>query len=1041
MLKQLALLLLCSNMSQAIAQNAKEYWLNPEVNRVNCEAPRSSFFAYESPELAMNADKTASSRYLSLEGMWKFKFVKDHQDRPANFYEINYDDASWENFPVPGLFEINGHGDAIYKNVGYAWYTQFRSNPPFVEEKNNYTGSYRKFVEIPKDWKGENIYLHVGSATSNLSVWVNGKFVGYSEDSKVAAEFNLTPYLKAGEKNLIAMQVMRWCDGSYLEDQDFWRLTGIAREVYLYARPESHISDIFITSELDNNYKDGILRIRTSCTKGKNKTLAYTLTDAEGKTIYQHTETVSGKGESDLSTTIQSPQQWSAEAPNLYCLRVDLKDGEKIIESLTQRVGFRKAEIKNGQFLINGKPVLIKGANRHEMDPDGGYVVSVERMIEDIKIMKQHNINAVRTCHYPDDPRWYDLCDQYGIYVVAEANIESHGMGYGKETLAKNPSYKKAHMERNQRNVQRGYNHPSIIFWSLGNEAGYGPNFEQCYTWIKNEDKTRAVQYEQAGTNEFTDIFCPMYYDYDACKKYSEGNIDKPLIQCEYAHAMGNSQGGFKEYWDLIRKYPKYQGGFIWDFVDQSNHWKNKDGIDIYGYGGDFNKYDASDNNFNDNGLISPDRRPNPHAHEVGYFYQSIWTTPGDLSKGEIKVYNENFFRDLSAYYMEWQLLANGEVMQTGVVQDLNVAPQQTATLKLNLNTEKICPCKELLLNVTYKLKAAETLMPAGSTVAYDQLTIRPYTAKALELKNQKASNLDIVVPVIKDNDHNYLIVEGENFIIEFNKHNGYLSRYEADGMQLLNPGAQLTPNFWRAPTDNDYGAGLQHRYAVWKNPGLKLTSLKQSIENEQAIVQAEYEMKAVKGKLFLTYVINNEGAVKVTQKMEAGKEEKVSDMFRFGMQMQMPENFNEVEYYGRGPVENYADRNHSTLIGKYRQTVAEQFYPYIRPQETGTKTDLRWWRVLNISGNGLQFVGDAPFSASALNYSIESLDDGVQKDQRHSPEVAKAPFTNLCIDKVQMGLGCVNSWGTLPLEKYRVPYQDYEFSFILTPVRHKVNM
>ena len=718
-----------------------------------------------------------------------------------------------------------------------------------------------------------------------------------------------------------------------------------------------------------------------------------------------------------------------------------LKNGSNTLEVIPVKVGFRKIELKGGQILVNGQPVLFKGADRHEMDPDGGYVVSRERMLQDILRMKQLNINAVRTCHYPDDNLWYDLCDQYGIYVVAEANIESHGMGYGKETLAKNPSYKKAHMERNQRNVQRGYNHPSIIFWSLGNEAGYGPNFEQCYTWIKNEDKTRAVQYEQAGTNEFTDIFCPMYYDYDACKKYSEGNIDKPLIQCEYAHAMGNSQGGFKEYWDLIRKYPKYQGGFIWDFVDQSNHWKNKDGIDIYGYGGDFNKYDASDNNFNDNGLISPDRRPNPHAHEVGYFYQSIWTTPGDLSKGEIKVYNENFSRDLSAYYMEWQLLANGEVMQTGVVQDLNVAPQQTATLKLNLNTEKICPCKELLLNVTYKLKAAETLMPAGSTVAYDQLTIRPYTAKALELKNQKASNLDIVVPVIKDNDHNYLIVEGENFIIEFNKHNGYLSRYEADGMQLLNPGAQLTPNFWRAPTDNDYGAGLQHRYAVWKNPGLKLTSLKQSIENEQAIVQAEYEMKAVKGKLFLTYVINNEGAVKVTQKMEAGKEEKVSDMFRFGMQMQMPENFNEVEYYGRGPVENYADRNHSTLIGKYRQTVAEQFYPYIRPQETGTKTDLRWWRVLNISGNGLQFVGDAPFSASALNYSIESLDDGVQKDQRHSPEVAKAPFTNLCIDKVQMGLGCVNSWGTLPLEKYRVPYQDYEFSFILTPVRHKVNM
>ena len=1030
------LLTCCLAMCSLATMAQHDEWKNPEINAVNRAPMHTNYFAYSSSEEAAKADKENSSNFMTLNGIWKFNWVKNADARPTDFYRTDYNDKGWGQMKVPGVWEMNGYGDPIYVNVGYAWRSQYKNNPPYVPIENNHVGSYRKEIIIPAEWSGKEIFAHFGSVTSNMYLWVNGKYVGYSEDSKLEAEFNLTKYLKPG-KNLIAFQVFRWCDGTYLEDQDFFRYSGGGHNCYLYSRDKKYSQDIRVTPDLDSNYTNGTLNVALNL--NGSGTVELNLTDPAGKSVA--TAQVNGNGQKSVVMDVSNPEKWTAETPNLYTLTATLKNGSNTLEVIPVKVGFRKIELKGGQILVNGQPVLFKGADRHEMDPDGGYVVSRERMLQDILRMKQLNINAVRTCHYPDDNLWYDLCDQYGIYVVAEANIESHGMGYGKETLAKNPSYKKAHMERNQRNVQRGYNHPSIIFWSLGNEAGYGPNFEQCYTWIKNEDKTRAVQYEQAGTNEFTDIFCPMYYDYDACKKYSEGNIDKPLIQCEYAHAMGNSQGGFKEYWDLIRKYPKYQGGFIWDFVDQSNHWKNKDGIDIYGYGGDFNKYDASDNNFNDNGLISPDRRPNPHAHEVGYFYQSIWTTPGDLSKGEIKVYNENFFRDLSAYYMEWQLLANGEVMQTGVVQDLNVAPQQTATLKLNLNTEKICPCKELLLNVTYKLKAAETLMPAGSTVAYDQLTIRPYTAKALELKNQKASNLDIVVPVIKDNDHNYLIVEGENFIIEFNKHNGYLSRYEADGMQLLNPGAQLTPNFWRAPTDNDYGAGLQHRYAVWKNPGLKLTSLKQSIENEQAIVQAEYEMKAVKGKLFLTYVINNEGAVKVTQKMEAGKEEKVSDMFRFGMQMQMPENFNEVEYYGRGPVENYADRNHSTLIGKYRQTVAEQFYPYIRPQETGTKTDLRWWRVLNISGNGLQFVGDAPFSASALNYSIESLDDGVQKDQRHSPEVAKAPFTNLCIDKVQMGLGCVNSWGTLPLEKYRVPYQDYEFSFILTPVRHKVNM
>lgn len=1030
------LLTCCLAMCSLSIMAQHDEWKDPETNEVNRSPMHSNYFAYSSNEEASKADKESSSNFMTLNGIWKFNWVKDADARPTDFYRTDYNDKGWGQIKVPGVWEMNGYGDPIYVNVGYAWRNQYKNNPPYVPTENNHVGSYRKEIIIPDEWSGKKVFAHFGSVTSNMYLWVNGKYVGYSEDSKLEAEFDLTKYLKRG-KNLIAFQVFRWCDGTYLEDQDFFRYSGVGRNCYLYCRDKKYIQDIRVTPDLDADYKNGTLNVAINL-NGRG-TVELNLTDPRGKSVA--TTQISENGKKSVVINVNNPKKWTAETPDLYTLTAALKNGDNTLEVIPVKVGFRKIELKNGQILINGQAVLFKGANRHEIDPDGGYVVSRERMLQDILRMKQLNINAVRTCHYPDDNLWYDLCDQYGIYVVAEANIESHGMGYGKKTLAQNPSYKKAHMERNQRNVQRGYNHPSIIFWSLGNEAGYGPNFEQCYKWIKNEDKTRAVQYEQAGINGLTDIFCPMYYNYDACKTYSESNTNKPLIQCEYAHAMGNSEGGFKEYWDLIRKYPKYQGGFIWDFVDQSNHWENKDGVAIYGYGGDFNKYDASDNNFNDNGLISPDRRLNPHAHEVGYFYQSIWTTPGDLSKGEINIYNENFFRDLSAYYMEWQLLANGEVVQTGIVQDLNVAPQQTATLKLNLNTKKICTCKEILLNVAYKLKSAETLMQAGSTVAYDQLTIRPYTAKALELKNKKASNIATQAPSIKDNSHNFLMIKGDNFTIEFNKHNGYLSRYEVNGIQLLEPGTQLTPNFWRAPTDNDYGAGLQRRYAVWKNPELKLTSLNQSIRNEQTIVQAEYEMKAVKGKLFLTYVINNEGEIKVTQKMKAEKKGKVSDMFRFGMQMQMPEKFNEVEYYGRGPIENYADRNHSTMLGKYRQTVNEQFYPYIRPQETGTKTDLRWWRVLNISGNGLQFVSDAPFSASALNYSIESLDDGIQKDQRHSTEVHKSPFTNLCIDKAQMGLGCVNSWGALPLEKYRLPYKDYEFSFILTPVSHKINM
>ena len=712
----------------ANAQSFKE-WLDPEINAVNRAPMHTNYFAYESADAAMQGKKAQSTNYMTLNGTWKFSWVRNADQRPTDFWKVGFNDKGWNNLQVPAVWELNGYGDPIYVNTGYAWRNQFQNNPPEVPTENNHVGSYRREIIVPADWKGKDIIAHFGSVTSNMYLWVNGRYVGYSEDSKLEAEFDLTPYLKPGQTNLIAFQVFRWCDGTYLEDQDFFRYSGVGRDCYLYARNKKRIQDIRITPDLDEAYKNGSLRVMLDLKGSGNVNLE--LLDAAGKAVA--TETAKGSG--TILMNVENPHKWTAETPYLYTLRATLQGSNEVIPV---KVGFRKIELKGDQILVNGQAVLFKGADRHEIDPDGGYVVSPERMIQDIQVMKKFNINAVRTCHYPDDNLWYDLCDQYGIYVVAEANIESHGMGYGKETLAKNPSYKKAHMERNQRNVQRGYNHPSIIFWSLGNEAGYGPNFEQCYTWIKNEDKTRAVQYEQAGTNEFTDIFCPMYYDYDACKKYSEGNIDKPLIQCEYAHAMGNSQGGFKEYWDLIRKYPKYQGGFIWDFVDQSNHWKNKDGIDIYGYGGDFNKYDASDNNFNDNGLISPDRRPNPHAHEVGYFYQSIWTTPGDLSKGEIKVYNENFFRDLSAYYMEWQLLVNGEVMQTGVVQDLNVAPQQTATLKLNLNTEKICPCKELLLNVTYKLKAAETLMPAGSTVAYDQLTkVKP----------------DFVLMVLTDND------------------------------------------------------------------------------------------------------------------------------------------------------------------------------------------------------------------------------------------------------------------------------------------------
>ena len=1015
---------LLTMMTLSMGAQSFQEWKDPKVNAVNRAPMHTNYFAYESDNAAQKGIKENSANFMTLNGTWKFNWVKDADSRPTDFWKTGFNDKGWNNIPVPGVWELHGYGDPIYVNIGYAWRNQFENNPPYVPNEENHVGSYRREITVPASWKGKDIIAHFGSVTSNMYLWVNGKYVGYSEDSKLEAEFNLTPYLKPGQKNLIAFQVFRWCDGTYLEDQDFFRYSGVGRDCYLYARDKKRIEDIRVTPDLDANYQNGSLNVNLNL-KGSGK-VNLTLKDASGKEVVA---TQATKGTATLE--VENPHKWTAETPYLYTLYASLEGSNEVIPV---KVGFRKVELKNAQVLVNGQPILFKGANRHELDPDGGYVISKERMIQDIQVMKQFNLNAVRTCHYPDNNLWYELCDQYGIYVVAEANIESHGMGYGEKTLAKRNDYTLAHLERNQRNVQRSFNHPSVLIWSLGNEAGYGPNFEKAYDWIKQEDPSRLVQYEQAGKSGKTDIYCPMYLGYNRCEEYSKDEqYQKPLIQCEYAHAMGNSEGGFKEYWDIIRKYPKYQGGFIWDFVDQSVRWTGKNGKMIYAYGGDFNRFDASDVNFCDNGLISPDRVPNPHMYEVGYFYQNIWTSPVDIKNGEISIFNEYFFRDLSAYYLEWQVLKGGEIMRSGRVEDLNVGPQQTIKIKLPIG--KTCQCSEWLLNVAYKLKNTEGLLPAGHTIAKQQLVLNPYKAPSMELKNQAKSNWEVVEPTLKENDERYLIVDGENFRIEFDKQNGYLSKYQVNGLDMMKEGSYLKPNFWRAPTDNDFGAYLQRRYAVWKNPTIKLVSLQQRIADQQAIIEAAYELPEVSAKLNLTYVINNEGTMKVTQKMTADKNAKVANMFRFGMQMQMPRSFDQVEYYGRGPVENYIDRKGNADLGIYRQSVAEQFYSYIRPQENGTKSDLRWWKTLNVSGHGIQVVAAEPFSASALHYTIESLDEGTHKQQGHSPEVEEANLTNFCFDLIQAGLGCEDSWGRIARPEYQVPYGDYEFTFILKPM------
>lgn len=1039
MFRQLMFSCACLAVLSAEAQKDKPWWLDPEVNEVNTMAPRAAFFAYETENLAKADQKARSERYLSLEGKWKFNFSKDHDKAPRDFYSLKYDDSQWTDFPVPGILELNGYGDAIYSNNGYPWRTQFRPEPPFVEERNNYTGSYRKMVTVPADWKGERIYLHVGSATSNLMVWVNGKFVGYSEDSKVSAEFDLTKYLTPGKENLIAMQVMRWCDGSYLEDQDFWRFTGIAREVYLYARPQAHIADLFITPDLVNNYQDGTLEVKLNAVGAKGETVMFSLKDKEGKEVAAQTAKVGGNGEVKVNFDIKNPLKWTAETPNLYTLYTTLMDGKQVAEVVPQRVGFRKVEIKNAQVLVNGQPVLFKGANRHELDPVTGYVVSMDRMLEDIRVMKELNINAVRTCHYPNDPRWYELCDIYGIYMVAEANIESHGMGYGDKTLAKEPTYEKAHLERNESNIKIYKNHPSIIFWSVGNEAGYGPNFEKAYDLVKAYDPSRPCQYEQAGQNGKTDIFCPMYYDYGGCDKYSQGDNPRPLIQCEYAHAMGNSMGGFKEYWDMVRKYPKYQGGFIWDFVDQGLRVKNKQGKTIYAYGGDFGRYPTSDHNFNCNGIINPDRKPNPHANEVRYYYQNIWATAKDLKAGEVEVYNENFFKSLDDVELQWTLESEGKVLANGR-NALDIPAQQKRVVKLDGYSLPADVKGEVVLNLDFVLKKAEPMLDAGYAVAREQFVVNPYTFPTMESVLAVTSGKYDARKVEKEEKVAWVTLSAGNTSVTFNHWNGWIDYLDVDGKPMLEEGYAITPDFWRAPTDNDYGAGTQRKLHAWKNPEMKMKSFK-VVENEgkaEKGVEVVYDMPSVEATLTMTYTLTPAGELVVNEAMTVNKDAKHKpELMRYGMQLVMPKAYNMLTYYGKGPGENYIDRNNGDRLGVYDAKVADQYWGYVRPQESGNKTEVRYWQVKDENGKGLEFYSFAPMECSTLNYLASDLDDGWDKNahQSHSGDLTPRDFSVVKLAARQRGLACVNSWGAIPLEQYRMPYQDYSFTYVIRPL------
>ena len=1058
---------------------AKDFpcWQDPNLLEVN-RYPMTATF------------ETGGSK-LSLNGVWDFMWYEHMDMRPADFYKPEYDASSWDTMPVPGLWELNGYGDPLYVNIDYAWRPWYKNNPPYVPIQRNHVGQYRRTFTLDSSWTGKDVFLHIGSATSNVRVWVNGKEVGYSEDSKLEARFDITKYVKAGE-NLIALEIFRWCDGTYLEDQDFFRFTGLARDTYVFAREKKRVEDINVVASAD-----GTAKVLVEVTKGVTQ-VDVEIFDAAGKSVASKTLAVAQNVKSERGLpvvetvlNVSSPKLWSAETPTLYTLKVASSDKKGQTESASIKIGFRDVKIVGSQLLVNGQPVLIKGVNRHEMGAYKGYVVSEDEMIKDILIMKQLNINAVRTCHYPNDPRWYELCDRYGLYLIDEANVESHGMGYRDESLANDPAYEKAHLERARRMVRRDFNHPSIIVWSLGNEAGNGPNFYKSYDLVKSLDSSRPVQYERAQHEDNTDIYCPMYMNYAQCEKYVSNNPPKPLIQCEYAHAMGNSMGGLKEYWDLIRKYPAYQGGYIWDFADQAQYWPSdpaETGSDHkFIYGGEFNDVDPSDNSFCCNGIIAADRSLHPHAYEVAYQYRSILTsaTPQEALAGKVNVYNENFFIDLSRYMMQWDVQVDGRKVLSGIVGNLDVQPQQTKVFALGYGEEDIKEAAALAdlsgadvhLNVKYVLKKQDGILEAGSQVAYDQIVVNESPVAKVEFDavagmpeyevaagDAASGQRELHVFSGTMTFDGTMADRGNVWTAQFDAASGALVSYALGYKEMVCE--PLMPCFGRAMTENDLGAGLEKHLAGWLYPGFKVADFEVSKEDNHYCVKVTYaplEIKTVnaakkplecKANLTLTYKIYADGTIEGLESMtDAGGLADAMMLPRFGMEFAMPGENSVLEFYGKGPFENYCDRNTAALVGQYRQRVEDQYnWAYVRPQESGTKTGLKWMKVTDDNGTGLEILSNVKFSASALPLSRRHIDMSITGggrgdggDVRHSLDLKKFACENMRslgktyvnFDLMQTGLGCVNSWRALPLPEYWVKGAQFEFNFVIRPVQN----
>ncbi len=1011
-------------------------WENPLVNEINREPARAHFIPFATVEQARSEDKWQSPMIQSLNGKWKFHLAQNPSERPYWFFKNDFDTRQWGEINVPANWELEGYDYPIYTNVKYP----HEKTPPKIQAHYNPVGSYKRTFRTPPEWKGKEIFLHFGAASSMLNVWVNGEYVGYSEDSKTPATFNITNFLKSGE-NSLAVEIFRWCDGSYLEDQDFWRMSGITRDVYLLARTGQQIQDFTIVSTLDESYTNGEFSLSVDVMnlneKSESLDISAVLYD-QGQPVAEFSKPVNtGKQNILFQEQLPDVKRWSAEYPNLYELIITLKNGDEVVEVIRQEVGFRTVEIKDGILLINGQYVYLKGSNLHEHHDVTGHYVDKETMLKDIYIMKSFNMNAVRTSHYPQPELWYELCNKYGLYVIDEANIESHGMGYGKESLAKDELWMEAHMFRTRNMFERDKNQSSIIIWSLGNEAGNGVNFDATYKFLKSADPTRPVQYEQAHGGDNTDITCPMYMRIEAMESYAKENPTKPLIQCEYAHAMGNSVGNLQDYWDVIEKYDALQGGFIWDWVDQGILTTNAEGEQYWAYGGDFGPEDVpSDGNFCINGLVNPDRGIKPPIREVKKVYQYIAFEPADLKNGIINIKNKYAFRNLSDFDFSWEIVGDGKIIKSGNLQEVQALPGESVPVNIDISFDAQ-PGVEYFLNLKASLKNRDGLLEAGTELAAGQIVLPVSVALP-------AVNIAAMPAISTKESDNEVEVAGEGFSIIFDKTAGTISSFKKGETEFIKRGPE--PNFWRAPIDNDFGNNLHQRSRIWREAGKERRVESVDVTKNSGIsVKVAFAFNLVDNqdetiaKHNTAYTVFGSGDVVVENHFKMTKNN-LPEIVRMGTNLIMPRQFDQMAWLGRGPHESYWDRKTGAFVGLYEGSVADQFWAYIRPQENGNKTDVRWMTITDRAGNGLFFAGMPLLEVSAhhnLQEDLESMErtDGRQREgdqvvNRHINDVKPRDLTSVNVDYRQMGVGGDNSWGAWTHDQYRLTGKEYKYSF-----------